>query len=325
MRADRLLSLLMLLQTRGRMTARELAEELEVTERTIYRDVLVLSSSGVPVYTERGPGGGIELLEDYHTNLTGLTVDETRALFMLSIPEPLVKLGVGSELRAALLKLTAALPGRGRSEEERSRQRIYLDSVPWHQPDLPLPFLSTIQQAVWQDEYLVLKYRSEFNVEIDVLLEPYGLVAKANLWHLVGRRESGLRVIPIGQVLEARLTGEKFERPEDFKLGEFWKAWCARIEAGHLTFTATLRVSPELLAQLPRERKDLLQAQLADPAVFDEQGWAKVSMPFSSFFEARNMLLSYGRAAEVLEPEQLRLSVLDFALQIVSFYSTNCA
>lgn len=148
MRADRLLSLLMLLQIRGRMTAQELAQELEVTERTIYRDVLALSTSGVPVYTERGPGGGIELLEDYRTNLTGLTAEEVRALFMLSIPEPLEKLGVGRDLRAALLKLTAALQGRLRSEEERSHQRIYLDSVPWHQADKPLPFLSIIQQAV---------------------------------------------------------------------------------------------------------------------------------------------------------------------------------
>jgi len=320
MRADRLLSLLMLLQTRKRMTAQELARELEVTERTIYRDVLSLSIAGVPVYTERGPGGGIALLEDYRTNLTGLTDEETRALFMLSIPEPLEKLGVGRELHAALLKLTAALPGRSRTVKERSRQRIYLDSVPWHQTDQPLPFLSTIQQAVWQDQRLLLKYRSEFNAEIEVLLEPYGLVAKANVWHLVGQRESGMRVIPVEQVLEAKLTGEKFERPEDFKLDEFWKSWCTRIEAGHLAFTATIRLSPELVRQLPRERRDQVCEQLDDPEAYDAQGWVRVRMPFSSFFEARQALLSYGGAAEVLEPEQLRLSVLDYALQIVAFY-----
>ena len=325
MRADRLLSMLMLLQTRKRMTAQELAQELEVTERTIYRDVLALSASGVPVYAERGPGGGISLLEDYRTTLTGLTDEETRALFMLSIPEPLKKLGVGGELRAALLKLTAALPGRVRAAEERSRQRIYLDSVPWHQADQSLPFLGTIQQAVWGDERLWLKYRSEFNVEIEALLEPYGLVAKANIWHLVGRRESGMRVIPIEQVLDVRLAGEKFERPTDFNLEAFWKSWCERIEAGHLAFTATLRLSPELLRQMPRERRDLLQEQLANPVTYDAQGWACVRMPFSSFFDARRLLLSYGRAAEVIEPEQLRLSVLDFARQIVAFYTRNCA
>ena len=319
MRADRLLSMLMLLQTRGRMTAQELAGELEVTERTIYRDVLALSTSGVPVYAERGPGGGISLLEDYRTNLTGLTADEARALFMMSIPEPLEKLGVGRELRAALLKLTAALPGRGRSEEERSRQRIYLDSVPWHQADQPLPFLSTIQQALWGDERLWLKYRSEFNAEIEVLLEPYGLVAKASVWYLVGRRDAGLRVIPVEQVLEARLSGEKFERPGDFRLGEFWKLWCERIEAGHLSFSATLRLAPELLRQLPREWKELRRGQLADTTASEAEGWVRVSMPFSSFFEARRMLLSFGRAAQVLEPEQLRLSVLDYAQQIVAF------
>lgn len=320
MRADRLLSFLFLLQTRGRMTARELAQELEVTERTIYRDLVALGIAGVPVYAERGPGGGIELLEDYRTNLTGLTDDETRALFMLNTPQALEKLGVGRELRAALLKLTAALPGRGRSEEERSRQRIYLDSVPWHQTDQPLPFLSTIQHAVWNDERLWLKYRSEFNVEIEALLEPYGLVAKANLWYLVGRRGSGLRVIPVERVMEATPTGEKFERPVDFKLGEFWKDWCQRIEAGHLSFTAIIHLSPELLATLPREYRDRIRAQLADPTVYDTQGWALVSMLFTSFFEARGTLLNWGQAAQVIEPEPLRRSVLDYAEQIILAY-----
>lgn len=128
-------------------------------------------------------------------------------------------------------------------------------------------------------------------------------------------------MIPVEQVLEARLSGEKFTRPGDFKLGEFWKTWCAQIESGHLSFTATLRLSPELLRTLPRERKDVLQAQLADQAVYDAKGWATVRMPFSSYFEARRVLLGYGNAVEVLEPQQLRLGVLDFTRQIVAFYS----
>ncbi len=110
MRADRLLAMLILLQTRGRMTARELSEELEVSERTVYRDMLALGMAGMPVYTERGPGGGCTLLESYRTDLNGLTENEVRALFMLSIPAPLVDLGLSLELKAALLKLSAALP-----------------------------------------------------------------------------------------------------------------------------------------------------------------------------------------------------------------------
>jgi predicted DNA-binding transcriptional regulator YafY len=133
MRADRLISLLMLLQTRGTLTARELASELEVTERTIYRDVTALSASGVPVYTERGPGGGVALVENYRTNLTGLNPAEVRALFMLSIPAALDQLGVGDELRTALLKLSAAIPNSRRADETSARQRIHLDATGWFQ------------------------------------------------------------------------------------------------------------------------------------------------------------------------------------------------
>jgi predicted DNA-binding transcriptional regulator YafY len=141
MRADRLISLLMFLQTRGRMTAQELAKELEVSERTVYRDIKALSTAGVPIYTMRGPGGGCALLDSYRTDLTGLTDDEVRALFMLSIPAPLAELGVSQELEAALLKLSAALPAARRYEENRVRQRILLDSIPWFHPHEPVPHL----------------------------------------------------------------------------------------------------------------------------------------------------------------------------------------
>jgi predicted DNA-binding transcriptional regulator YafY len=166
MRADRLVSLLILLQTRGRMTARKLAEELEVSERTIYRDIEALSEAGVPVYAERGPGGGCALLESYRTNLTGLNDEETRALFMLStpasIPAPLVELGVSQELKSALLKLSAALPASQRQEEERARQRVHLDSVAWSRSEEPVPHLAMIHKAVWRDLRLLITFQVAF-------------------------------------------------------------------------------------------------------------------------------------------------------------------
>ena len=148
MRADRLLSILLLLQARGRMTAHQLAQELEVSVRTIYRDIDALSTAGVPVYAERGPGGGCELIDSYRTSLTGLNKDEVHALFMLSIPAPLDELGVSQELKTALRKLAAALPAARRQDEERVRQRITLDWTGWNQPADPVPHLQTIQQAV---------------------------------------------------------------------------------------------------------------------------------------------------------------------------------
>ncbi len=158
MRADRLLSILLLLQARGRMTARELAERLEVSERTIYRDLDALSSAGVPIYAERGPGGGCELLDGYQTKLNGLTEMEVRALFLLSVSGPLVDLGLGKALEDALLKLSTALPASYRSNAELVRQRIHLDTAPSYSSEMKAPHLHIIQDALWQDRKLHLTY-----------------------------------------------------------------------------------------------------------------------------------------------------------------------
>ncbi len=161
MRADRLISILMLLQSRGRMTARELAEELEVSERTIYRDVEALSGSGVPMYAEHGPGGGLALLDSYRTNLTGLNEDELRALFMMfSGPGALDKLGVHQDLKSALLKLSAALPGASRTDEEEVRNRFYLDWSWWFHHQEPVPHLAALQQALWEQHKVRLYART---------------------------------------------------------------------------------------------------------------------------------------------------------------------
>src|SRR5512147_1801731 len=198
MRADRLLSLLMLLQARGRMTAQELAQELEVSERTIYRDINALSASGVPIYAESGPGGGCALLDSYRTNLTGLTADEARALFMLSIPAPLDQLGVTQELKTALLKLSAALPEARRHDEARIRQRIHLDSLGWFQEAGAEPHLQTLYRAVWEDRKVAVTLRLEFGAflqtQIEQVIAPYGLVAKAGVWHIVAAVDDRLRV-----------------------------------------------------------------------------------------------------------------------------------
>jgi predicted DNA-binding transcriptional regulator YafY len=227
MRADRLLSILMLLQARGKLTAEQLAAELEVSVRTIYRDLDALSAAGVPVYAERGPGGGCALLDSYRTTLTGLTQDEVRALFMLSIPAPLAELGVGQELRAALFKLAAALPASRRGDEERVRRRIHLDSVAWFQTNEPVPYLHTIQRAVWDDRRLDLVYRLPFDARGQWRVEPYGLVAKASTWYLVCTHGGHIRALRVSHVLDARLVDEPFQRPADFDLAAFWRAWCA--------------------------------------------------------------------------------------------------
>ncbi|MBK9924973.1 MAG: WYL domain-containing protein [Anaerolineales bacterium] len=323
MRADRLLSLLMLLQTRGQMSAQELADELEVSERTIYRDIIALSTSGVPVYASRGPGGGVRLIEEYRTTLTGLTPDETRALFMMSIPAPVMQLGMGEKFKGALLKLSASLPDAHRADEIRTRQRVHLDSSWWFQSDQNVPCLQTIQQALFQDRRLRMKVRWVFfNTEFEQDAEPYGLVAKANVWYLVYGRGGNPHVVRVSQIIEAELTAEICIRPPGFDLVEFWEGWCDEYES-HPPFMAKVRVSPEAIPLLAEYVGDRARGQVAYRHVPDADGWVTFDLPFESFITARSHLLGLGRAVEVLEPDTLRKSLVDFAEQIVGFYKTK--
>ena len=320
MRADRLLSLLMLLQARGQMSAGELAEELEVSERTIYRDITALSASGVPVYASRGPGGGVRLIEKYRTTLTGLTPDETRALFMMNIPAPLLQLGMGEKFKGALLKLSASLPNTRREDESRTRQRILLDSSWWFQSEQDVPYLQTIQQALFQDRRLHIKVRWEFfNTEFEQEAEPYGLVAKANIWYLVYGRGGTPHVARVSQIAEAEILSDGFTRPADFELEGFWQSWCMDYES-QPPFTARVRVAPEALPLLAEYVGDRARGQLHRSRLPGADGWVTLNLPFESFIAARSHLLGLGRAVEVLEPETLRKSLVDFAEQIVEFY-----
>lgn len=321
-RADRLLSILMLLQARGRMTAQRLAKELEVSERTIYRDIDALSAAGVPVYGDRGPEGGYALLDSYRTSLTGLTENEVRALFMLSIPAPLAELGVGQELRAALRKLAASLPDVHRDDRERVRKRIHLDATWWSREQEPPPHLLTVHEAVWQDRKLYVKYRQVFGTPavIERLVDPYGLVAKAGVWHLVCARSDRIRVHRVSRLLDARLSGEIFERPSDFVLAAFWETWCMEVERNGSFYSVVVRVAPNSVDWLPGYFGERIRAEIAQAGPPDEEGWITLELRFENLWAARDRLLGFGRAVEVLEPEALRLSMLDFARQIVDLY-----
>jgi predicted DNA-binding transcriptional regulator YafY len=320
MRADRLLSLLMLLQTRGQLSARELADELEVSERTIYRDITALSASGVPVYAARGPGGGVRLVEEYRTTLTGLTPDETRALFTMNIPAPLIQLGMDETFKGALLKLSASLPDTRRADESRTRQRILLDSSWWFQSEQQVPCLQTIQQALWADRQLRIKVRWDFfNTEFEQEAEPYGLVAKANIWYLVYGRGGNPHVARVSQIVEAEIIAAGFIRPPEFDLSTFWETWCEEYES-QPPFMAKVRVSPAALPMLSEYVGERARGQLPQFPHPAADGWVTLDLPFESFVAARTRLLGLGRDVEVLEPEPLRKSLIDFAEQIVGFY-----
>jgi predicted DNA-binding transcriptional regulator YafY len=320
MRADRLLSLLMLLQTQGRMTAQELAEELEVSERTIYRDIDVLSFAGVPVYAVRGPGGGCDLLDSYRVSLTGLNEEEVQALFMLSIPAPLAQLGVSQKLKTALLKLTTALSSASHRQEQWVNQRIHVDVVPWFQPEESVPHLGTVHQAVCQDRRLQLTYQLPFEASASWLVDPYGLVTKAGVWYLICAREGKIRVYRVAKVIAAMLSEDHFDRPEDFDITAFWNTWCIEAEQSRPQYPVKVRATPELLPHLQRHFGDSVRELDRQVGSQDEE-WITLTLPFETFFAARNRILGYGRAIKVLDPEALRLSIMDFASQITALYS----
>jgi predicted DNA-binding transcriptional regulator YafY len=320
MRADRLLSLLMLLQTRGQMTARELSIELEVSERTIYRDIVALSAAGIPVYGEPGREGGYTLLEGYRTSLTGLTEGEIRALFMLSIPAPLVELGLSHDLSAALLKLSAALPAFKSENEKQIRKRFYLDSTWWHQGEMPVPHLQTIYQAVWQNHKLNITYRLVPAVEIAQNVAPYGLVAKAGVWYLVYERKGNLHTQRVSNLLDARMLEETFERPESFYLDAFWKAWCVKQENRQRLYPVKVQVAPELVPFMSMVFGKTFHQQIQYETQAGDEKWTLLVLHFESLEAARDRLLTFGGSIEVLEPRALRLSMHDFAEQIAVRY-----
>ena len=233
MRADRLLSLLLLLQTRGRMTARELAEQLEVSERTIYRDMEALSMAGIPVYAERGPGGGCTLVDGYQTRLTGLTETEVRALFLLNRAGPLTDLGLNQALDDALLKLSASLPAPQRCDAEQVRQRIHLDTTTHHVDALSIHHLQTIQEAIWQERILLLaSHEQDKNgYGCPQTVEPYGLVSKEKMWYLVGAVDGEYNVFSVSDIQTMTMTTQRFTRLASFDLPRFWADYCRQVNA----------------------------------------------------------------------------------------------
>src|SRR5215212_9732508 len=222
MRADRLLSILLLLQTHRRMTAGALAQRLEVSRRTVHRDMEALSMAGVPVYAERGAGGGWVLPDSFRTDLTGLTESEIQALFVSMPTRLLADLGLAQASDAALVKLLAALPSVARRDAEQVRQRIHVDGAGWHQSAETVPALATLQEAVWIDRRVRLNYRRGDGSAVERVVDPLGLVAKGRLWYLVAGVDGEPRTYRISRVEAAEILDEPASRTPDFDLATFW-------------------------------------------------------------------------------------------------------
>ncbi len=319
MRADRLLSLLMMLQIKGSITAHELSQRLEVSERTIYRDIEALSTAGIPVYTERGPGGGCVLAEGYRSGLTGLTESEVSTLFMTALHRPVVDLGAEKSLEAALHKLMAALPTSHRHNIERTRERLYMDAVGWFRSEAT-PFLQTLRDAVWYDRKIQLTYRKHNGEVTERVVDPLGLVSKAGVWYMVALSHGELRVFRVSRVRDVLITEEPAERPEGFNLEQYWEKWSSEFVSTWPNYTATVRVSPMFVPILPRIMGESIHKLIETAAPPDAEGWIIVPLHFETFDAAWSYILGFGTMVEVLEPDELRQAVIQEATGIVEFY-----
>lgn len=318
MRADRLLSILLLLQVHQRLTARELASRLEVSERTIYRDMEALSVAGIPVVAERGKGGGWFLLEAYQTNLTGLNLTEIQALFLPKPTHLLADLGLHQASEAGLIKLLAALPSMYRRDAEYIRQRIHVDAAGWHPKEEDLSSFPILQEAIWQERQLHLTYQRSDGTTVERFVAPLGLVAKGSVWYLVAAVEDEIRSYRVSRVRDVKVSDRCYIRPQGFNLAEYWERSSADFKANLPSYLATVRVAPDLLSRM-RYAGRFARIERIDPP--DADGWMKVCIQFQLEEEACEYVLGFGSQIEVVEPQELREKVIHLARSIVAFYS----
>ena len=316
MRASRLLSILLTLQLRGRVTARELADSLEVSRRTIYRDVDELSAAGVPIYADRGVGGGFALLEGFRTELTGFTTVETEALLLAGLPAAAADLGLAEAASLGRLKLLSALPGPARELARRVADRFHLDPLDWYRRSSPPPHLRTIAAAIWEARRIRVRYES-WNRSARRILDPLGLVLKAGEWYVLARSGKRTGIYRVSGVLEVQPM-DGFDRP-DLDLAKAWAEQVRRFEASLRVATATIRCSPRALSRLYRLGADMSEPLLS--AVPDGEGWRQAEVPIEGIAHAAGLLLGLADDIEVLHPPELRDALAQRASRVTRLYA----
>ncbi|MFE4418813.1 helix-turn-helix transcriptional regulator [Streptomyces sp. NPDC056817] len=307
MRASRLVTLLLLLQNRGRMTAQQLAEELEVSVRTVYRDVEALGAAGIPLYGDAGHAGGYRLVDGYRTRLTGLTADEAQAAFLAALPGTAAELGLGEALATAQLKLRAALPTELREHAGRIQERFLLDAPGWYGDADRTPHLAAVAGAVWARRAVVLRYRRwRAPEEIERQVEPYGLVLKAGRWYLVASGPSGIRTYRVDQIIELHSLEEEFVIPDGFDLVAHWNSYLADFRARLRTGEALVRLTPEGARRIG-----------VTPA---GDGWTETRVPIESIDHAHGEFLRLGTDVEVIAPAELRDRIAETVRTLATRY-----
>jgi predicted DNA-binding transcriptional regulator YafY len=275
-----------------------------------------LSASGIPIISERGSGGGWGLLEEYRTNLTGLSESEVQALFLTRPNRLLSDLGLSQASEAAFIKLLAALPSMSRHNAEYARQRFYIDATGWRTPEEAVDCLPVLQEAIWQENRLTFIYQRD-TAQVERLVNPLGLVAKGSTWYLVAQIEGDIRTYRVSRIREAHVLPEAFERPANFDLATFWEQSTVAFKSNLPRYFATLRAAPELVPYL---RNAGYYSHVEQVGEEDAEGWVKVFMRFDVESAARMCLAGFGADVEVLEPQELREKIVAQARRTLAFY-----
>ena len=302
MRADRLLSELLLLQAHGRLTGRDMAERLEVSERTVHRDMEALSAARVPVYALRGSRGGWQLDEDWRTQVPGLDEAELRA-FLMAQPRIIGNPRLAAAAERALGKLMAAMPVPLRERAASMRQRLYVDTAGWRGTAENLVMLPVVQDAVARDRKLAIQYKPSARESAGRIVDPLGLVAKGNAWYLVAKTPAGFRTYRVSRIEEAKILEQPSDRPSDFDLADYWKASTKRFQEGWQKCSTKLRLEPRAAALVKAWH---IAPQNQPEEKPDADGWITMTVPFDHENEALFFVLGLGSRVEVVEPASLR-------------------
>nr|WP_042192912.1 YafY family protein [Kibdelosporangium sp. MJ126-NF4] len=313
MRAERLVALLFTLQSRRSATIAELAAALEVSERTMHRDVATLQATGVPIWTEPGRGGGVRLVDGWRTRLDGLTSREAVAIFAMGVPRALADLGLGTAVSAAHAKVSATLPVSLRDQAQHVAQRFHLDAPGWFKRADEVEYLAEVARAVWEQHQVRVTYgRGERTVER--VLDPLGLVLKAGVWYLVARTDGSVRTYRVSRITGVTELDGRFDRPTDFDLASWWEQSSAQFERSLQQVAVTVRLSPTGVRALP----SVLDADAASQALAQVKppgpdGWSEVELGLERPDIAAGQLLALGTEVEIVAPEAVRAAFADAA------------
>ncbi len=310
MRADRLLAILLLLQSHRRLTAGAVAERLGVSPRTVQRDMLALSMAGAPVYAERGSKGGWSLLEGYHTDLSGLSPEEVHSLALQAPARLLDDLGLRQASATGLVKLLSGLPDAQRHTAEELRQRVYVDAAGWRATDEAAPMFAVLQEAVWRDTQARIYYQRSDGECVERVVAPLGLVAKGRIWYVVAQVDGEMRTYRASRIHSATLLDAPVERPPDFDLATYWDASQAQFTASLPRYAVVARLRADLLDWARAMWRYTRFDAISQP---DANGWLTLHVTFESEREACFCLLGLGGAAEALEPAELRALIRERA------------